>query len=76
VPAWGSVTVVAEDPALADVLSTALLVLGPDAALAWAESRDDVGVLVLELAAARVTARWNRGLAPFLVRDSIQQRGG
>jgi thiamine biosynthesis lipoprotein len=76
VPAWGSVTVVAEDPALADVLSTALLVLGPDAALAWAESRDDVGVLVLEIAAARVTARWNRGLAPFLVRDSIQQRGG
>jgi thiamine biosynthesis lipoprotein len=34
---WGSVTVVAEDPVAADILSTALLVLGPDAALIWAE---------------------------------------
>jgi thiamine biosynthesis lipoprotein len=76
VPAWGSVTVVAEDPALADALSTALLVLGPDAALAWAESRDDVGVLVLEVDAGRPAARWNRGLARFLVTETEPHRGG
>jgi thiamine biosynthesis lipoprotein len=76
VPAWGSVTVVAEDPALADALSTALLVLGPEAALAWARSRDDVGVLVLAERGGRLAARWNRGLTPYLVSDSTRNRGG
>ena len=76
VPAWGSVTVVAEDPTLADVLSTALLVLGPEAALAWSDSREDIGVLVLEEREGRLVARWNRGLTPFLLSDSTQTRGG
>jgi FAD:protein FMN transferase len=76
VPAWGSVTVVAEDPTLADVLSTALLVLGPEAALAWAGSREDIGVLVLEERQGRLVPRWNRGLTPFLLSDSTQNRGG
>lgn len=76
VPAWGSVTVVAEDPTLADILSTALLVLGPEAALVWARPHDDVGVLVLEELEGRVVARWNHGLSPFLVSDSTHNRGG
>jgi thiamine biosynthesis lipoprotein len=76
VPAWGSVTVVAEDPTLADVLSTALLVLGPEAALDWAGSRDEIGVLVLEERKGRLVARWSRGLTPFLMSDSTQNRGG
>ena len=46
-PDWGSVTVVAADPLVADILSTALYVMGPDAGLAWAEARDDVGALFL-----------------------------
>lgn len=46
-PDWGSVTVVAADPLVADILSTALFVMGPDAGLAWAEARDDVGALFL-----------------------------
>lgn len=73
---WGSVTVVAADPLLADVLSTALFVLGPEAALAWARDRDDVGVLVLEERGAAVVSRWNRALEPLLVRDPPLSRGG
>jgi thiamine biosynthesis lipoprotein len=39
VPDWGSVTVVHSDPMLADILSTALFVMGPDEGLRWAEGQ-------------------------------------
>lgn len=48
---WGSVTVVSEDAMVADILSTALYVMGPKAGLAWAEARDDVGALFLVVTA-------------------------
>lgn len=50
VPAWGSLTVVTADPLAADILSTALFVLGPEAALAWPTggTGPSPGVLVLE----------------------------
>jgi FAD:protein FMN transferase len=63
VPAWGSVTVVAADPLAADALSTALFVLGSEAALRWARERDDVGVLVLVETADGLKAGWNGALA-------------
>ena len=37
-PAWGSVSVIAADGLTADILSTALYVLGPDQGLRWAEA--------------------------------------
>lgn len=64
---WGSVTVVAADPALADMLSTALLVMGPDAGLEWARGRRDVGVLFLIERAGGLERRWNAALEEFLV---------
>jgi thiamine biosynthesis lipoprotein len=67
VPAWGSVTVVAADALAADALSTALFVMGPEAALAWARSRADIGVLVLELRDGDVVASWNPALESLLV---------
>ncbi len=76
VPAWGSVTVVAEDPAVADAASTALLVLGPEEGAKWAERREDMGVLFLIEGAGRVVPRWNRALVRYLVMDSTLSRGG
>lgn len=67
VPAWGSVTVVVEDAVRADALSTALFVMGPDAALEWAADREDVAVLALRLEAGAVKATWNRAMQPMLV---------
>jgi thiamine biosynthesis lipoprotein ApbE len=66
VAAWGSVTVVAEDPGVADVVSTALLVLGPEAGLRWSRSRRDLGVLFLIERNGRVERRWNRVMEGFL----------
>ncbi|MBI4513337.1 MAG: FAD:protein FMN transferase [Gemmatimonadetes bacterium] len=64
---WGSVTVVAPDPLVADILSTALFVLGPVEALRWAEAREDVAVLVLENASGAPAASSNRAMAGLLV---------
>jgi thiamine biosynthesis lipoprotein len=75
VPAWGSVTVVAEDPATADVLSTALLVLGPEAGLQWARNRRDVAVLFLIQQGDAVRRRWNAAMQEFLVADSTFSGG-
>ena len=43
-PAWGSVSVVAGDGLTADILSTALFVLGPDRGLVWANANDVAAV--------------------------------
>ena len=45
---WGVVTVVAEDPFIADVLSTALFVLGPEQGMQLAEGLAQIGVLFQE----------------------------
>jgi thiamine biosynthesis lipoprotein len=76
VPAWGSVTVVAEDPAVADMLSTALLVLGPEAGARWAKDRRDVAVLFLIERDGRLVRHWNRALESFLVIESTATRRG
>lgn len=67
VPAWGSVTVVTPDPLLADVLSTALFVMGPDEGMAWAARREGIGVLFLEEEAGDVVATWNPAMRPWLI---------
>lgn len=67
VPPWGSVTVVHRDPLVADILSTALFVMGPDEGLAWLEGRDDVAALFLIRRAERLAARWNSPMDSLLV---------
>lgn len=61
-PMWGSITVVAEDPLRADVLATALFVLGPDSAVAWGNRHPEVGVLVLDRRDGAIRPSWSNGL--------------
>lgn len=69
VPAWGSVTVVAADAMTADVLSTALFVMGPRAALEWARGRSDIGVLILENTSNQPRATWNDFMSRLIVKE-------
>ena len=64
VPAWGSVTVVAADPVTADVLSTALFVMGPETAIEWS-GKTDVGVLLQIWAGGVHTTFRNQALATW-----------
>lgn len=60
---FGSVTVFADSAFDADCLSTALFVMGPDAALRWAEQQAGVEALVLATADnQQLTARTTSGL--------------
>ncbi len=54
---FGSVSVWAKTAADADAFSTALFVMGPEAALAFASARDDLDVVVLEVRAEGLSAR-------------------
>ena len=65
-PAWGSTAVVAADALSADVLSTALYVLGPDAGLAWAERQGVAAAFLLHDGTVRMTPAF-RSLHPTLI---------
>ena len=54
-PAWGATAVVASDALTADVLSTALYVLGPDAGLVWAERHAVAAAFLLNDGSLRMT---------------------
>ena len=62
---WGSVTVVTEDPMVADIVSTALFVMGPEAALEWAADRP-YGVLVQDRRGDAVSVRWNAAMERWM----------
>lgn len=61
-PDFGSLTVRAASALAADAFSTGLYVLGPDAALAFAASREDLEVLVLERSEHGLRIRATPGL--------------
>jgi len=61
-PDFGSATVWSSSALRADALSTALYVMGPEAALAWARDHDDVELLVLDDTDGTLRARATSGL--------------
>ncbi len=65
-PAWGSTAVVATDGLSADVLSTALYVMGPEAGLAWARRQGLAAVFLLRDGRIRMTPAF-RALHPKLL---------
>ena len=66
VPAWGSVTVVSPDPLEADVLATALYVMGPDEGMAWALGETDAGVLFAREGDDGLDLTWNEAMERWL----------
>ena len=69
-PVWGSVTVVGPDPLVADVLSSALYVMGPAAGLAWVEALGEaagpVGALFLVERDGALVPCWNATMERWL----------
>ncbi len=65
VPPWGSVTVIHPDPMTADILSTALFVMGPEAGMTWAASHD-IAALFLVAGPAGPDPRWSPSFMPYL----------
>jgi thiamine biosynthesis lipoprotein len=65
-PSWGSVTLVSADPLVADILSTALYVMGPVDGLAWADRLADVGVLFLVDTGGEIQTLHNQAMTRWL----------
>ncbi len=66
--AWGATAVVAPDALTADVLSTALYVLGPDAGLAWAERHGVAAAFLLNGGEIRLSPAFH-SLAPVRIKE-------
>jgi thiamine biosynthesis lipoprotein len=75
VAAWGSVTVVHPDPMVADILSTALFVMGPGDGLRWAEAQGIASLFLLRQGDA-VTARFSSSITQMLVSYPSHSSGG
>jgi thiamine biosynthesis lipoprotein len=71
-PAWGSVTVVHPDALEADILSTALYVLGPAAGLAWAAS-EGVAALFVQEEGKGLGLTWTEEMEQWLVEVTRNQ---
>ena len=54
------------DPVEADVLSTALYVMGPEDGMSWVGRLPHVGVLFLEDRDGHLAATWNSAMEPWL----------
>jgi len=81
VPAWGTVTVVHADALVADVLATALYVMGPEHGMRWLEGRPEVAALFLESQDGRLHGRWTPAMErwmddPHALRADARERTG
>lgn len=69
VPAWGGVTVVHREAMSADILSTALFVMGLETGLAWAEQHGIAAVFLVP-ASGRLEAHCTSPMHPYLTEDT------
>ncbi len=73
-PAWGTVTVVHPDPVAADVLATALYVLGPVEGPRWLERHHPgIAALFLEHRDDAVIPRWTGAMEPWLAGGALPE---
>ena len=70
-PAWGSTAVVAADGLTADVLSTALYVMGPEQGLVWADHHGVAAAFLLKGGSVRMSAAF-RALNPTTLNTEPQ----
>lgn len=68
-PAWGSVTVIAGDPLVADILSTALFVMGVEQGVRWLSTRPrlDATALFMSEGVGGIRMRGTPGIEHYLV---------
>jgi thiamine biosynthesis lipoprotein len=72
VPAWGSVTVVHPDPMIADILSTALFVMGPADGMRWLQGRS-IAALFLVSKGDSVESRSTPALQSILTHSTVSR---
>lgn len=75
-PSWGTVTVVHPDPFVADVLSTALHVMGPEDGMAWLADRPSVAALFLEARGGELIPRWSPAMKRWLAEPPLRPGAG
>jgi len=68
-PTWGSVSVIRPSALDADILSTALFVLGPDKGLAWAEARGVAALFLPNHGPARPSSAFQNLNPTFLFQE-------
>lgn len=76
-PAWGSVTVVHPDPMTADLLSTALFVMGPEEGLSWARETGTAALFLKPRDGGALRASTTREMERHLLeKHPIDERTG
>lgn len=68
-PSWGAVSVIHPSALDADILSTALFVLGPEHGLAWAEARGVAALFLPNQGPARMTTAFQQLNPTFLIQE-------
>ena len=73
VRSWGSVTVIHPDPMAADILSTALFVMGPDRGMQWLQGKN-IAALFLISNGDDLETRWSQAMSSLLI-STISKSG-
>jgi len=73
--AWGSVSVISQDPFEADALATALFVMGPDEGLKWAEGQQDIAALFVRDIHGKLSMESTTFFQDSFIESQLNQEG-